>query len=230
MTHRLPRLRAFAPALALILGCGTLSATAMAGPVGSYLITEMEVGGGIELRADGTYVYAMTTGALDETSQGTWKAKGNTVTLTTVPVPKPARFTPAPVPATTPATAPAAGTTTAPYLSVALPNGMWMDGIAFTLTCRDEAKVEGYIEGKSWSPAGGGAPCDTPQSIELIEPIHSIQSEPFPIAPGTKALHFVFELNDIGIKNLTGATAVIKGDRLTLTRNPGTIRFRRIKR
>lgn len=219
MIPRLLSARVCAPLLALVLACGALPAVAMAGPAGLYRTDRMEVAGELLLREDGTYAYALSVGALDEASQGRWSAQGDTLTLTTDPVPRPARFTTGPALAL-----PAGDKEPLPYLAVTLPGGRGLAGIDFTITCRDGQRVDG------WSPDSPGPPCDTPQWIELFEPIHAVRSERFPIPAGAGALHFVLVPNDIGIIDLTGATAVIAGDRLTLSRNPGVIGFRRVTR
>jgi hypothetical protein len=223
MIQRLLHTPAFAACLALTLGFGVFPAVAMAGPAGLYRSNQMEVAGELNLREDGSFTYALSAGALDELSQGRWKAEGNTVTLTTDPLPKPAQFSTGPS-----LIAKEGDEEPLPYLYVSLPGGRGLAGIDFTITCRDGGRIDAYTQSNGWSP--DGAVCDTPQWIELSEPIHGIFSERFSIAPGATALHFVLIPNDIGIIDLTGATAVIEGDRLTLSRNPGVISFRREKR
>lgn len=211
--------------LALLLALLSAMPAYAASPAGLYRADEgPEVAAQLLLREDGSYAYALAYGALDETSQGRWTTKGDTVTLTTDPKPKPAEFV-----AATPASTDQGSADTPPaYLTVTLPNGRGLAGIDFTITCVDGIQITGYTQSDGWSR--GAEWCGSPQWIQLLEPIHEIESQPLPIAPDATALHFVLVPNDIGRIDLTGATAVIEGDRLTLSRDRGSIRFVRVKR
>ena len=46
----------------------------------------MEMGGGLELRADGHFRYALTYGAMDEEAEGDWTFDGKTVRLNSNPM------------------------------------------------------------------------------------------------------------------------------------------------
>ncbi|MFL6742352.1 MAG: hypothetical protein ACJ8E3_00115, partial [Sphingomicrobium sp.] len=52
----------------------------------------MEMAGGLELRADGHFRYAVSYGAADEEAEGDWTSEGQAVQLTTNPAPKPPAF------------------------------------------------------------------------------------------------------------------------------------------
>ena len=57
-----------------------------AGPEGRYRLTGVQdAASGIELRADHTFSYGLSYGALDEMAEGVWKQAGDTVLLTTQP-------------------------------------------------------------------------------------------------------------------------------------------------
>ena len=201
--------------LSLLLLC----APALAGAEGRYRAQEgPDVAAELLLRPDGSFAYALAAGALDEASQGTWRDANGTIVLTTEPRPVPPHFE-------TATTEPGADT---PFLSVTWPNGRGIAGIDFRLACADGTTVESYTQYDGWNP--DGAPCATPQWIELQEPIHAIQSPRYPIPAGVTALHFVLIPNDLGHVDLTGATATLDGDALILTRTDGTIRFRRTER
>jgi hypothetical protein len=47
----------------------------------------MEMGGGLELRADGRFRYALEYGAVSEIAEGKWAVENDTVRLTTDPMP-----------------------------------------------------------------------------------------------------------------------------------------------
>ena len=60
--------------------------------VGTYQIHQMEMAGGLELRADGRFAYAFDYGAASETAEGEWTATATGVTLTSKPMPKAPSF------------------------------------------------------------------------------------------------------------------------------------------
>jgi hypothetical protein len=65
------------------------AAPAEAQPVaGLYRIDQMEMGGGLELRPDGRFRYALEYGAVSEEGEGKWRLDGNAVLLTSDPMPK----------------------------------------------------------------------------------------------------------------------------------------------
>jgi len=65
---------------------------ANASPAGLYEIRQMEMAGGLELKADGRFRYAFSYGALDEQTEGVWSVAGNEVLLTSKPMPKEPSF------------------------------------------------------------------------------------------------------------------------------------------
>ena len=55
---------------------------------GLYEIAQMEMAGGLELRADGRFAYAFDYGAVSETAEGKWMRRADgEVILTTEPMP-----------------------------------------------------------------------------------------------------------------------------------------------
>jgi hypothetical protein len=61
-------------------------------PAGLYELHQMEMGGGLELRPNGHFRYALTYGAVDEEGEGDWTFDGKTVRLTSNPMPKTPSF------------------------------------------------------------------------------------------------------------------------------------------
>ena len=61
-------------------------------PVGLYELRQMEKAGGLELKSDGHFRYALTYGAVDEEGAGDWTFDGETVRLTSSPMPKAPSF------------------------------------------------------------------------------------------------------------------------------------------
>ena len=67
----------------------TAAPAASAGSVaGMYEINQMEMAGGLELRPDGHFRYALEYGAVSEEGEGKWRLEGKTVLLTSDPMPK----------------------------------------------------------------------------------------------------------------------------------------------
>lgn len=76
----------------MVLAAALLAAAAPsptdASPAGNYQIRQMEMAGGLELKADGHFRYAFSYGALDEVAEGDWTFDGTTVLLTSNPMPR----------------------------------------------------------------------------------------------------------------------------------------------
>jgi hypothetical protein len=73
--------------LAAILLLAAAPPSAAQDVAGLYEINQMEMGGGLELRADGRFRYALEYGAVSEVAEGKWVAEDGTVRLTTDPMP-----------------------------------------------------------------------------------------------------------------------------------------------
>ena len=70
---------------AIIVAAVPAPATAALG--GIYEIHQMEMGGGLELKSDGHFFYALSYGAIDEEGGGDWTFDGKAVHLTSNPMP-----------------------------------------------------------------------------------------------------------------------------------------------
>jgi len=73
--------------LTLLLLSPLLAAPSTPSPAGTYAIHQMEMAGGLELQSNGHFRYAFTYGAVDEGAEGDWRLDGNTVRLTSKPMP-----------------------------------------------------------------------------------------------------------------------------------------------
>jgi len=71
-------------AVALLFAVASAPADKMAG---LYVIDQMEMGGGLELRPDGRFRYALEYGAVSEQAEGKWTIDDGEVKLTTDPMP-----------------------------------------------------------------------------------------------------------------------------------------------
>jgi hypothetical protein len=78
--------------LLTLLLAAAVAAPASPAPVGLYEIHQMEMAGGLELKRDGHFRYALTYGAVDEEGEGDWTLDGDTVRLTSNPMPKAPSF------------------------------------------------------------------------------------------------------------------------------------------
>ena len=67
-------------------------APAQASPAGLYELHQMEMAGGLELKPDGHFRYALSYGAVDEEGRGDWTFDGKAVRLTSNPMPKAPSF------------------------------------------------------------------------------------------------------------------------------------------
>jgi len=73
--------------LILLMLSPLVVAAAVPSTVGSYAIHQMEMAGGLELQPNGHFRYAFTYGAVDEEAEGDWRLDGDTVSLTSKPMP-----------------------------------------------------------------------------------------------------------------------------------------------
>ena len=74
--------------LALLLAAAPANAVA-----GTYAIRQMEMAGGLDLRTDGRFRYALEYGAVSEEGGGKWRLDGPFVLLTSDPMPRAPDFT-----------------------------------------------------------------------------------------------------------------------------------------
>ena len=73
-----------------LAGLSLFAAPATASPsfAGYYETSQMEVAGGLDLKLNGKFRYALSYGAVDEEGEGDWTSDGKTVRLTSNPMPK----------------------------------------------------------------------------------------------------------------------------------------------
>ncbi|MGD9663858.1 MAG: hypothetical protein AB7U34_01410, partial [Novosphingobium sp.] len=141
-------------------------------------VDSFEMFQGLLLRPDGTFAYALSVGALDQRSSGTWTRHGDSFELVTTPKPVPPRFV----------QGDASEDADAPFVQVTWPNGRGIAGIDVVLGCRGREPVGGYTQEDGWSPPSGD--CPHPEWIELVEPIHETRSARIAITEPGKALRF----------------------------------------
>lgn len=185
---------------------------------GEYFHSEMEMVAGIRLDADGTFLYGLTVGSLDERGQGRWTASGNRIELVSDPRPVAPAITPGDVEA-------ASGQPFA--LRLLGPNGSDVPGVDLLIEFAEGEPLVSYTDGGAWT-----LPADetrTPKFVTFSKLSYRINSGRLPLAakPGTVA-NFILTPNDLGMVDFTGAVAELDGDTLTLHRpDGGTMTFER---
>lgn len=187
---------------------------------GDYVLSQMEMIAGIRLRADGTFEYGLTVGALDEQAQGRWTIADKRIDLTSDPRPVAPAITPG-------ATDAAPGEPFA--IRVLAPNGRDVPGIDLTIEFDTGEPLTSYLAGGPWS-----LPPEerrTPRFVTFSKTSYRLQSDRLPlnVRAGTIAT-FKLIPNDFGVADLTGSYAEIDGDGLILHRPEGVMRFRRASR
>jgi hypothetical protein len=185
---------------------------------GHYDIRTMEVGGGLELRADGRFRYALEYGAASEQAEGNWTFDGRVIRLTSNPMPKAPRFEllrddPAPK------------------------GQVWMrfdkgfnwtgrvDAIATAVGLSEKGLVTTGSDGRVDS---GGRRLT---SIEPLVPVYGIAGGAVRLDPsrGHKLL-FRFHPNDVGKAAFKGETLAMDGKDFLLERYGRKIRFVQVDR
>ena len=196
------------------------SPPAAASPAGEYVLSQMELVAGIRLNEDGTFLYGLTVGALDESAQGRWEASGNRIELTSVPRPVAPTITPARIDA-------APGSPFA--IRVLGPGGHDVPGVDFKIEFDSGEPLESYLPGGPWS-----LPPEerrVPRFVTFSMASYRLLSARLPLdaKAGTVAT-FTLTPNDFGVIDLSGAHAEIVGETLTLYRPEGAMRFKRVAR
>jgi hypothetical protein len=200
-----------------VLFLGAAPAPASDSVAGLYQSQQMEIGAAIELRKDGHFRYQLDYGAVSEGAEGDWTFDGNTVRLTSNPMPKAPSFElvrdePAPKGEL--------------YMTLEDPGFEWGHGLEAL------AKVRGEQNGFEISAGDGGRVdlTDKPpiEAIAPEMPVYGPTGDIFPLSPdrGHKLL-FRFHRNDLGKAAFRGEPLVLDGKDLLLSRYDAKIRFLR---
>lgn len=180
----------------------------------------MELVAGIRLNEDGTFLYGLTVGALDESAQGRWEAIGNRVKLTSVPRPVAPTITAGRIEA-------APGDPFA--IRVLAPDGHDVPGVDLRMEFDTGEPLDSYMAGGLWSlPAEERR---VPRFVTFSMASYRLQSKRLPLdAKAGRVATFVLTPNDFGVIDLSDARAEIDGETLTLYRPEGVMRFKRTRR
>jgi hypothetical protein len=155
--------------------------------VGQYDGSAHEMAARLELSADGRFGYALSYGALDEGSEGRWRADGGAVYLTSDPVEAP-RFSIV-------ADAPAPGDDV--RLSLVLPAGLSAQYFAALVTFADGQRVGRQFDGETLVVEKNDA-ASPPIAITVMLPLFDVSSAAMSIASGGRDMVIRFDPNDLG--------------------------------
>jgi hypothetical protein len=204
-----------------LAGLLLLAAPASAAPsfAGYYEVRQMEVAGGLDLKPDGRFRYALSYGAVDEQGEGNWTSDGKIVRLTSNPMPK--------------------GPSFELVRDDPAPRGqVWMtfDKSGFNWTGRVDAIATALgMNGKGLVTASssdgrvdsGGRVLT---SIEPLVPIYAIPGGAVRLTPDRgHRLLFRFHPNDLGRAMFKGQVLTSNGSALLLDRYDTEIRFLRVR-
>jgi len=173
-----------------------------------------DTAGALDLRADGTFRYELSEGALDEHAEGTWSETGGDIRLDTAPKPKPPSF----------ARGPDNASPGALTIQVKLADGRELAGVDFRLGLSDGSSVAGYTQAEGWNFAERAG-----RSIvwaEIYEPIYAVASQRFAIEPpATGGLVFLLTPNDIDTVDFVHAQLEPRSDDFVLHHPRGELRM-----
>ncbi|MET0179707.1 MAG: hypothetical protein ABW194_04410 [Novosphingobium sp.] len=216
-------MRAAVVVFTLAIALAAPPAAATSALVGHYRLAEgPDVAGELVIAPDGRFGYVLAAGALDERAQGTWRAEGERVCLTTEPKPVPPAFR-----KLAPAAA-ASDAKEAPTILVTWPGGRGVAGVNFTLGFASGDPIEDYTQEYGWTLPEGEA--RAPHWVELREPIHGIISPRYELTredgPFVRA---EIVPNDIGVVDFAGACFEKAAKAFVLHRREGDMRFVRVQ-
>lgn len=163
-----------------------------------------EAAGGLELRADGSFRYALSYGALDEQAEGRWRQEGSRVLLTTVPTPRPPAFSRAAAEPGDPAQF---------ELRLDNPAGQPIPNIEVIVTLADGSKHRAQTQ-QDWLQAPLDA-AHRPVSVMFRIPVFDVESPLLPLE--IDRLHryrFTLDPGDLGMRDFRDWPLEVKGDLL----------------
>lgn len=182
---------------------------------GLYEIRQMEMAGGLELQPNGHFRYALEYGAASEQGEGDWTVSGNSVLLTSNPVPNAPDFE---LVKDEPA---AAGEL---YVTLDPPGfGGWTGRLDLLVTIagmHDPVPMEAGEDGRV--PLEGMVAT----AIRPLVPIYGIAGREIPLAHGGHRLLVRFHANDLGKAVFDKEPLAIEDGNLLMRRFDAVIRFR----
>jgi hypothetical protein len=182
---------------------------------GRYEIRQMEMAGGLELQPNGRFRYALEYGAASERGEGDWTVSGNSVVLTSNPMPNAPDFE---LVKDEPA---AAG-----ELYVALePPGFagWTGRLDLLVTI---AGIEDQVPMEAGED--GAVPLEgrVATAVRPLVPIYGIAGREIPLGQGGHRLLVRFHANDLGRALFDKEPLAVEDGSLLMRRYDAMIRFR----
>ena len=201
-------------ALAVLLAAAHPPATPAI--AGLYVVHQMEMGGALELQEGGHFRYQLDYGAVSETAEGDWTLDGNTVRLTSNPMPRQPDFI-----VERDDAAPAGEL----YVAIDNPDMSWSPLTVEATVAGFDKPIEIY--------AGDDGRVDAPDghritAVRMLMPVYETGGDPVQLSPDRgHRLLFKPEMNDVGQAPLRGEQLQIKGSSLIMHRYDAEIIFRR---
>ena len=185
---------------------------------GMYEIRQMEMGGGLELKPDGRFRYALDYGAASEQGEGRWVTKDGKVLLTSDPMPKGPSFDlvkdePAPPGEL--------------WVQLAPPGfGDFTTNLDAVVSRKDGSRERVREDGDGHMPVDA----TTATAIQLIVPIYGDVTAPIAISPDRgHRLTVRFSANDLGRPRFNSEPLAREGDTLVLYRYDAKIVFKPVQ-
>jgi hypothetical protein len=187
--------------------------------VGEYDGHQMEMGAGLELKANGRFRYALSYGSIDEQANGSWVADHGMVVLTSDHV-TPPRIS---------LLDQKAGPAKELRVTLDVPHGVNPQLLDAVVTFADGHSAQQQLsDEETVIPFADGA---APTHIMLIFSMLEIRGAWIAIDPDKGyRLHFRFEPNDLGMVDFHGTALKEEGGELLLDRYGRTIRFHPVHR
>ncbi|MEM7666789.1 MAG: hypothetical protein AAF250_13110 [Pseudomonadota bacterium] len=192
--------------------------------VGRYDGSSFETAMGMEIRADGTFGWGVSVGALDMRANGTWKQDGDRITFTSDPKPVPPEF----------GWSGLEPTEDGPWVRIVwASNGEPFQYASATITCKNGWQTIDQIRREGWPSTDPDAydgwdddeprplnACDEPETIAFQMSMYDIRSQTYSLGdlgwtPG-KTARFEFHRNDLGVADFTGVTGYLEDGMIKL--------------
>lgn len=185
---------------------------------GLYEIHQMEMAGGLELKRNGRFRYALSYGAVDEEGDGTWSFDGNAVHLTSSPMPKAPSFE---------LVRDGALPKGELYMTLEDPGFQWGHPLEAIATKDQKSGFEISADDSGRVDLAGRPPI---AAIAPEMPVYGPTGDIFPISPDRgHRLLFRFHANDLGKAAFHAEPLVLDGQGLGMNRYDASIRFIRAR-
>lgn len=189
--------------------------------IGRYDGSSFETAMGMVIRADGTFEWGLSVGALDASAEGTWFEEDDTVVFVSDPKPLPPEFTWAGI----------EQGESGPFLRV-----VWAGtdkpfrSASVSGLCANGQRAFGYLGEGHWSP---GDKCGRVEKLEFRMQSYDVRPEVFDmstegrVTPGA-TIRFEFHRNDLGVANFDGSMGQFVDGQLVVQGPLGAMALRKM--